>query len=489
MLISFSSFSAILSSVIFFSYWLLIVTTSLRVITRRRTTSYITSWLLLIYLFPFIGVILYFLFGEICVGKTRLRRARKQQHHLIRHLHHLYEYTSIFTTNVSPAAKPLFQLCRHQTGLAGIRDNKLRLLSTATRFFDQLISDIERATSSIKMVFYIWNSNGEVKRVTDALIAARKRGVSVYIMLDSAGSRQYFHSRDIKRLKKEGIEIVEALKVNIFRFLFRRLDLRQHRKLIIIDHNIMYTGSMNMVDPRYFKEYKDVGIWIDIMVRIKGPITLLANVIYTGDWALETNHLLELPNPKNWLPTTIANSPVLQIVPSGPGYSDNMIHQILLTAIYNAQHKIILSSPYFVPSNDLILALCTASRRGVDVIIIVPKNNDSTLVKWASRALYTELLLNRIKIYEFLPNLLHSKLILIDSQVSFIGTVNLDMRSLWLNFEITTLIDNSHFSAEIFHLLHQYIQLSERIELKQWKKRPFWYPIIERIFSFFSPLL
>lgn len=489
MTLSLGSFYAILSSIIFLGYWLLIVVTTLRVITRRRTTSYIMSWLLLIYVIPVVGVLLYFLFGEIYLGKTRMRRAQKQQEHIIQHVHHMYQYPTIFTSNVSSVAKPLFQLCKHQTGLPGIKGNKIDLLSDTTSVFDRLIYDIDHAQHSVKMEFYIWNQAGDVDRVTDALLRAADRGVQVHIMLDSAGSRHFFHSSQPRKLKKAGIYLVEALKVNLFRFLFRRLDLRQHRKLILIDHHIMYTGSMNMVDPRYFKEHKDVGKWIDLMIRVEGSITLLANAIYSSDWALETNHYLELPPSKQHESDSTEQDHILQVVPSGPGYTENTIHQILLTAIYTAQKQIILTSPYFVPSEDIIIALCAASQRGVEVSIIVPEKNDSTLVKWASRAFYTELLSDNVKIYEFQSNLLHSKSVLIDDQVSLIGTVNLDMRSLWLNFEITTIIDDTHFARRLRDLLIQYKEQSEKIELENWQKRPFWHPLIERFFSLFSPLL
>lgn len=489
MTLSLGYFYAILSSVIFFSYWLLIVITTLRIITRRRPTSYIMSWLLLIYIIPFVGVLLYFLFGEIYLGKTRMRRAHKQQEQILQYLHHIYQYPTIFTLNVSPTATPIFQLCKHQTGLPGISGNQIELLPKSDCVFERLIYDIDHAKTSIKMVFYIWNQGGRVDTVMEALIRASQRGISVHIMLDSAGSRHFFQSSGPRKMKQAGIHVIEVLKVNLFRFLFRRLDLRQHRKLILIDHHIMYTGSMNMVDPHYFKKYKDVGKWIDLMIRIEGPITLLTNVIYTSDWALETNQYLELPHIENEKISSDVQDHVLQVVPSGPGYTENMIHQILLSVIYTAQKQIILTTPYFVPSDDIVLALCAASQRGVDVIIIVPKKNDSIMVKWASRAFYTELLLDNVKIYEFHSNLLHSKSVLIDSQVSLIGTVNLDMRSLWLNFEITTVIDDHDFADKLSDLLAHYISQSEKIELENWLKRPFWHPILERIFSLFSPLL
>lgn len=487
MTISLGSFYAILSSLIFFSYWLLVVITTLRIITRRRTTSYIMSWLLLIYIIPFFGVILYFLFGEIYLGKTRMRRAQKQRPKISKFIHQLCQYPQIFSPKVSEVAKPVFQLCKHQTGLLGITGNQVKLLSDANDVFNDLVDDINNAKTAIEMVFYIWSHGGRVKEIADALIRAAERDVKIHIMLDSAGSRHFLQSAEYVKLRHAGIQMIEVLKVNLFRFLFRRLDLRQHRKMIMIDNRICYTGSMNMVDPLYFRKHKQVGEWVDIMIRVEGPITMLMNVIYSSDWALETNHHLELPKPVNL--NANEQDHVLQLVPSGPGYTENMIHQVLLSAIYAAQKQIILTTPYFVPSDDILYALCAAGQRGVEVIIILPKKNDSTMVKWASRAFYSELLISNVKIYEFQHNLLHTKSVLIDCQVSLIGTVNLDMRSLWLNFEITAVIDDNEFSKEMNYLLTEYLAQSEKIELSAWLKRPYWQIIIERIFYLFSPLL
>jgi len=166
-----------------------------------------------------------------------------------------------------------------------------------------------------------------------------------------------------------------------------------------------------------------------------------------------------------------------------------MIHQVLLTSIYSAQEQIIFTTPYLVPSDDILHAICTAAQRGVEVIIIVPKNNDSLMVKWASRAFFSELLNGGVKLYQFNDNLLHTKSVLIDDQLSLVGTVNLDMRSLWLNFEITTVIDDAQFAKSLSTLLGQYLSKSDKVNIEKWKKRPIWQRIVERLFYFFAPLL
>lgn len=485
----FTSFHALISSLIFLSYWLIIVATTLRVVFKRRPTTYVIAWMLVIYILPILGVILYFALGEAHLGQQRVKRAQKMRPTITKFINNLSAFTNIFTSNVSQVSKPIFQLCKHQTGLDGINGNHIELISKTDDIFDRLIEDINQATSNIEMVFYIWNEGGRADDVENALIQATRRGVTCRLMVDSAGSRHFMRSNANKRMREAGIIIVEVLKVNLFRFMFRRLDLRQHRKVAIIDNYISYTGSMNIVDPRYFKQNKHVGEWVDIMVRMRGPVTILMGAIYASDWELETGKYLALPQITDFAEPPEEKKHIMQLIASGPGYMENMIHQVLLTAIYSAQEQIIFTTPYLVPSDDILHAVCTAAQRGVEVIIIVPKKNDSLMVKWASRAFFSELLDGGVKLYQFNDNLLHTKSVLIDKQLSLVGTVNLDMRSLWLNFEITTVIDDPGFAQSLFTLLQSYLSNSDKIDINKWDNRPVWQRIVERLFYFFAPLL
>lgn len=484
-----NSFHTLVSTLIFLIYWLLIVATTLRIVFKRRPTTYVIAWMLIIYILPIVGIILYFAIGEAHLGQQRVKRAQQMRPTIAKFIQRLEDFPDIFTTKVSQVSKPIFQLCKHQTGLDGINGNHIELLSETDEIFDRLINDINQATSNIEMVFYIWNEGGRANEVENALIAATKRGVICRLMVDSAGSRHFIKTNASKRMRDAGIIIVEALKVNLLRFMFRRLDLRQHRKVAIIDNYISYTGSMNIVDPRFFKQNKHIGKWVDIMVRMNGPVTTLMGAIYASDWELETGKYLALPQITEFAEPPEDKKHIMQLIASGPGYTENMIHQVLLTAIYSAQEQIIFTTPYLVPSDDILHAVVTAAQRGVEVIIIVPKKNDSLMVKWASRAFFSELLDGGVKLYQFNDNLLHTKSVLIDNQLSLVGTVNLDMRSLWLNFEITTVIDDAEFARSLSILLQKYLSQSDPVNVSEWKKRPIWQHIIERLFYFFAPLL
>lgn len=291
-------------------------------------------------------------------------------------------------------------------------------------------------------------------------------------------------------MRNAGIEVVEALKVNVFRVFLRRMDLRQHRKVVLIDNYVAYTGSMNMVDPRFFKQDAGVGQWIDMMARMEGPVATTIGIVYACDWEIETGKRILPPPPDNHImPFEEESGHTIQVIASGPGFPEEMIHQALLTAVYAARKQLVMTTPYLVPSDDLLHAICTAAQRGVDVSIIVPRDNDSMMVRWASRAFFSELLEAGVKIYQFEGGLLHSKSVLVDGQLSLVGTVNLDMRSLWLNFEITLVIDDDGFGADLAQVQDDYIARSVLLDGEQWNKRPLWHRVTERLFYFFSPFL
>ncbi|WP_291968952.1 cardiolipin synthase [Candidatus Symbiopectobacterium sp.] len=485
-----TTFYTLFSWLLVLGYWLLIAGVTLRVLMKRRAVPSAMAWLLVIYILPLVGIIAYLSFGELHLGKRRAERASRMWPSTAKWLRELAEYRQIFATENSKVARSLFQLCERRQGIGGIKGNQLQLLTTFEDTIKGLVRDIDLARSDIEMVFYIWQPGGLVEQVTTALKKAAQRGVTCRILLDSAGSVDFFHSTYPSKIREAGIEVVEALKVNLFRAFLRRMDLRQHRKVVLIDNRIAYTGSMNMVDPRFFKQDVGVGQWVDLMARIEGPITTTMGIIYCCDWEMETGQRLPPPPPDvGLMPFEQERGHAVQVIASGPGYPEDMIHQALLTAVYSARHQLIMTTPYFVPSDDLLYAICTAAQRGVDVSIILPHKNDSVLVGWASRAFFNELFAAGVKIYQFQDGLLHTKSVLVDGQLSLVGTVNLDMRSLWLNFEITLVIDDDGFGSDLACVQEDYIARSRLMDESKWQQRPYWQRIVERLFYFFSPFL
>ncbi|WP_100753063.1 cardiolipin synthase [Vibrio salilacus] len=475
-----------LASIVF--YWILVAGVTIRVVLKRRAVSVSLAWLMIIYIIPIVGVACYFLFGELNLGRTRAERAKQMLAPFAEWFSNLNDCNAHSPESFGRHIYRIDELCNNRLGLPALSGNSLSLQNSPEQILHSIIQDIENAQSSIRMVFYIWHPGGLADSVASALIQATKRGVSVKLLLDSAGSPRFFRSEWYKMMRGAGIEVVQALQVSPLRIFLRRLDLRQHRKIIVIDEEIAYTGSMNMVDPAYFKQNSGVGQWIDIMVRITGPTVNVLSAIHCWDWEVETGSRTFPKLPECQIETNQPKQPV-QVVPSGPGMPEHLISQVLTLAINQANHSVRITTPYFVPSADLLETLKMTAQRGIEVELIIPHKNDSMMVQWASRAFYSELLTAGVKIYEFYGGLLHTKSVVIDKEFCLVGTVNMDMRSLWLNFELTLAIDDQAFTKEMYWLQQSYIDQAHCVELDQWKQRTIFSRFFERVFYLFNPLL
>lgn len=473
-----------LSRVVAIVYTLLIFSVAFRVIMRRREIGFSLAWLALIMGIPLAGVILYGLFGELKLGGRRAEQSR-----LMYRPYKSWLKSNTYQSDIqaSTLAAPIASLVRVRTGMPFQSGNRIELLNETSQIISQLIEDIQHAKEECLFEFYIWSNGGMVEQVNEALLAAVARGVECRILLDSVGSREFMRSDWAKRLRECGVHIVEVLPVGTLRLLFQRQDLRMHRKMVVIDRQIGYTGSMNMVDPRYFKQDSGVGQWVDVMTRLRGPTVDSMWITFNWDWELETGDRLLQPVDTVYLPQTQGSR--CQLIPSGPKFSDDMIPQILLQAIYNARSSICLTTPYFVPEESLAGALKSVAQRGVKVDIILPEQNDSKMVKYASRVFIEELMNAGIEIHQFKGGLLHTKSVLVDKKMVLIGTVNLDRRSFWLNFEVTLLVDDTQFAKQIIALQNSYRERSSQIVLNHWRSRPLKERLLENLFYLLSPLL
>ena len=249
------------------------------------------------------------------------------------------------------------------------------------------------------------------------------------------------------------------------RLLFVRPDLRMHRKIAVIDGAVAYTGSLNLADPRFFNQSAGVGQWVDAMVRVQGPAVSVLALTFLEDWALETGENLDdiRTNPSvRLLPE--AGPAVVQVVPSGPDQRIEAIEQVVLLAIYSATRELVLTTPYFVPSESLLTALLTAAARGVQVTLIVPAKVDSRLVRFASQAHQVDLLAAGVRVALFQDGLLHTKSITVDDRFSLFGSLNLDPRSLRLDFEITLVVYDAAFTRALRQLQQNYLDRSKLLD-------------------------
>ena len=459
---------------------------ALRLFSRRNTNGSALAWLLLVILVPVVGVVMYLLIGERRLGRTWMRRAIAMQPQVLEWARGIPAASLAAPDSLAPGAQGICRLASGAVGMPLMAGHRLQLLPDSESSMQALIADIDAATASVHTEFYIWSAGGFVDDFVAALTRAAQRGVACSALMDSLGSRPFFKSESVARLRAAGVRVVEVLPVNPLRALFVRFDLRDHRKIAVIDRRIAYTGSMNIADPRFFKQDAGVGEWVDAMVRVEGPAAWALEAVSLSLTALQTGADFAPPPPPDLPP---AGSSLVQIFPSGPQSSSRHIEQLLLAAIYSARREVVLTTPYFIPSEALLTALRSAAMRGVRVVLIVPARVDSMLVRYAGNAYFNDLLAGGVEVLCFGGGLLHTKSMVIDGEVTIFGTVNLDLRSFELNFEVSLIAYDPAFSAATRELQRDYAARSIPINQAQWLARPWWRRTLENAVQMMSPLL
>lgn len=476
-----------LSAIVHVSIQLLL---ALRVLMRRRSVGETLAWILILFVFPLGGIIAYLLVGELRLGQRRVRRFEDLFPPFREWLAGLAARRKTRWYESEAAFEPLSRLAQLSIGLPPMPGNAIELIGDWQSVFDRLIEDINAAQSTCHLEFYIWHLGGRVEDVAEALINASRRGVTCRILVDALGSRAFLQSTLAERFEREGVQIVPALMGGLLRLPFVRFDIRLHRKIVVIDGKVAYTGSLNLVDPRYFKKEAGVGQWIDAMVRLEGPAVEALAITFLADWYVESEDTLEqLQETGDARRQPHVGESTIQVLPSGPAFRSEAIEQVLIMAIYAAQREIVLTTPYFVPSESLRMAIESAAMRGVKVILIVPARVDSLLVRFASQAFKGDLLHAGVRVAYFTEGLLHTKSVTIDGVMSLFGSLNLDPRSFRVNFEITLAIYNGEFTRELRALQQTYIDRSHLIDLEQWRRRPFRQRFAENVARLFGPVL
>lgn len=483
------------SALVVSAHWALAIGLTLRVIARRLPVGVSLAWIAVVFGFPFIGPVIYFFFS----GKRldRAWRTRLDAANLAAASALALEREGPLA--VLPVAGAVGETVhRHVLGVLGIpalRGNRLILLRTHDAVFDAVIAELDAATDTCRMAFYIWHNGGRADDVVEAVLRASRRGVRCRILVDAIGSAEFLVSDNADRLRAAHVEVSAALP----RTFKRRADLRYHRKNIVIDNRIAFTGSQNLVDPRFFKQDAGVGEWVDAVVRIEGPSAASLARMFDVDWSVETGGSTVGISGSSTEPGAIsasashantkASGALLQVVPSGPAPEPDVIRQIILTSIYAARHSLTLTTPYFVPDEAVLAALHSAASRGVAVTLILPAKNDSHLVRFASASHFDELLAAGVKIARFRGGLLHTKSMVIDQALCLFGSVNLDMRSFWLDFEVTLLVQDNMFAKQLGDLQGEYLSRSVYVDPVIWAGRTKLRRLIENAARLAGPLL
>lgn len=441
------------------------------------------AWMLLILAVPVFGMVIYVLLGETNVGAKRAQRMHEVRESLIERFKasHMADLipTAILDT-IPERFHQVFRIGQSVNGFAPVAGNRADLTRDSASMIDDLVADIDAATQHVHLLFYIWLADESGLKVAHALIRAAQRGVVCRVLVDALGSRALMRSPHWQEMRTAGVQQGVALSVGnpFLRVLYGRIDLRNHRKIMVIDNAITYCGSQNCADAAFTPKAK-FAPWVDTVVRFTGPIVFQNQLVFISDWEATTGERLDLLDE---IDPSIAHETdgfPAQVIATGPTERHSAMSDVFMKLIDIAQHELIITTPYFVPNEAIMNALCVAARCGTQVTLIVPRRNDSWIVAAASRSYYRTLVQAGVRIFEYNGGLLHAKLLTIDGEVTLIGSANMDRRSFELNYENNIALYDRTLTQSIIARQNEYIAASTPVtldDIDQWRKpKLLWY--------------
>ena len=429
-------------------HFLLVLAVGFRILVRRhRQPESRAAWLAIVMLVPYLGVLAYVLLGETDIGPDRLAKLRQAQDALPRP-----ETARGWDAPANAAGdqgiyEPLFRVGQSISHYAPVGGNRATLMAGSDAAIDHMVADIDAAKSTVHLLFYIWLTDNNGTKVAQAVMRAARRGVTVRAMVADLGSRAMVRSSLWREMEVAGVRLGRALPTNpLLPLLGGRIDLRNHRKIAVIDNIITYCGSQNCADPAFLPKAK-FAPWVDVLMRFEGPVVRQNQHLFAGDWMTnggdDISDLLREPMPP------AVSGFTAQAVGTGPTYRNRAMPEMFETLIYAAERTLFITTPYYVPDAPLQAALCAAANRGVDTTIIFPARNDDFAVGATSRSYYLDLLEAGVKVWEFAPGILHAKTLTLDGEVTLIGSANMDRRSFDLNYENNILLHDPATTAAL----------------------------------------
>lgn len=453
---------------------------------KGRRPSVAMAWILAVIAIPVAGLIAYFLVGENNFGRRRAARHAAILREVDRPEVHAPGDPRARLLQLDPGQTQLARLAEsvsHGPALAG---NALELSGDSAANIDAMARDIDAARAHVHLLTYIYLLDASGKRIAQALLGAAKRGVTVRLLVDGVGSKAFLRSDLRRTLEAGGVRVAEALPVSLLRLAVARLDIRNHRKLLVVDGVIAWMGSQNVADASFAPKAR-YAPWVDCMVRVRGPLVRELQLVFVEDWYME--HQEDLDPTLNVQPEFDASGMTAQVVATGPNFGNDSMTTLLQAAVHLAREEIVLTTPYYVPDPPMQAALAVAARRGVRVHLVVPRRNDSWLVQRASRAFYGDLLHADVTIHEFTGGLLHAKTMVVDRMTSVVTSANLDRRSFEINFEMGVLVYDAAFCERLRQLQETYMSRSLRVDRATWELRPLGRRLLESTAGLLSPLL
>ena len=475
------------------AYLLIVFLVILRVLYDTRNSTKALAYILFIIFVPVAGMLFYFSFG-INYRKRKLYSKKisvdEPLRLRIRNNMNTYSEAILDSGLIEEKYKTLTEFIRRSGSSPLTANNDVKLLINGEDKFPVLVKALLNAKNHIHLEYYIYENDITGNEIAEILIKKAKEGVEVRFMYDDFGSHGLGKSF-IQRLKRAGVQTAPFYKIKWYA-LASRINYRNHRKIIIIDGNVSFVGGINMSDKyRNDLETKNRLYWRDTHLMITGQATAYLQYLFVCDWNFCSN--TKLAYSEVYFPDTsqqeIIENDVVQIAASGPDSAQPLIFYSLLEAISCAKKSIYITSPYFIPGESLMDALIIAIQSGLDVKVLIPGISDSKMVNAAASAYYTELLQYGAKIYKYNKGFVHAKTMVIDNDLSIIGSANMDYRSFDLNFEVNAMVYSKNIANQLTVAFEDDLKVSEQIDKDSWINRPKYIHLWEKVVRLLSPFL
>jgi cardiolipin synthase A/B len=458
--------------VILYLVELIIKIVALGTIPGNRRPSSSIAWLLLIVVTPILGLVIFLLIGSPFVRGRRAKVQAEANKVISERSVEVPDIPAGF--DVPVGVDSLLRLNRRLSSLPCVTGVSHGLLGDSDASLQAMADAVKEAETTVHVEFFITSWDDATNGFFVALTEAVKRGVRVRLLYDHVSSRRYPRFKETKsKLTAAGIEWHEMMPIKPFKGKWRRPDLRNHRKLLVVDSKVAFMGSQNMIDSSYLLpgNIKIGRHWKDLNIKITGEIVMELETVFAMDWYTETGERLgaeiELVDDPD------VDEVPMQLLPSGPGYLTIPNLRLFTGLVHRAQHKLSLTSPYFVPDDSLLEAITTAAYRGVAVELFVSEQADQFVVQHAQASYYDVLLEAGVRIYLYpKPTVLHAKHFTVDDMVGIIGSSNMDYRSFGLDYEITLMSTGKQFVADLQEVADGYRAVCRELTLEEWRQRP-----------------
>ena len=446
---------------------------------HKRDPRSATAWVAFALMFPLVGPLIYYLIGKNRI-RTRIRRLQAPASPPLR-LH----LPTARPLEILPAYINLARLAESVTLRPLLPGNQVSLLVNGAEAYGAMLSAIRSARDYVYLSTYIFEVRDVGREFIEALIAAKRRGVEVRVLIDGIG-KLYDVPTAARLLRRAGVPVCEFLPPRLLPPNLS-INLRNHRKILVVDGREGFTGGMNIRGAHVVPEVEQARSILDLHFRLCGPVVEQLEDVFRYDWQFCLDGAADWPEPSTC--ALIVPGAACRAFDDGPSEEMDKLTRVLVGALALAQHSVRIVTPYFLPPRELVVALQTAALRGVDVSIIMPDNNNLPFVKWASAHMLQPLLASGVRIYYRLGPFLHTKLFLVDDYYALVGSANLDPRSLRLNFELQVEIYDEKTGRALVDYFVEQLSCSRPVREAELKARPYWQKVRDAIVWLASPYL